>query len=315
MPFQSVVNVELGFGIPGTWFDDAPQRAQPSTLVSASATYNVVGATAYTVTTADPGDGSASLIAAAGGSGVFAGILMNPHVYATSGPTTGALNPTMTLPNQFMGELALTGTAIVTIPGPANIGDLVAYDLTTGQLISYPAQTVFTGSIAITTGILTVTALTAGTIAVGQLISGTGIPAGTYIVSAGTGHGAAGTYNTNITPSGAIASTTITANSLPPTAASFTGSIAVTTGVLTVSAVASGNIAVGQVITGTGIPANTVITGYTSGTGNTGTYTTNITPAAAITSTTITSDATAQVPNASIYRYQAAGQGVGVIRI
>lgn len=56
-------------------------------------------------------------------------------------------------------------------------------------------------------------------------------------------------------------------------AASFTGSIAGTT--LTVSAVASGTIAVGAPITGTGITANTVISALGTGTGGTGTYTLN----------------------------------------
>lgn len=57
------------------------------------------------------------------------------------------------------------------------------------------------------------------------------------------------------------------------TATSFTGAIAGTT--LTVSAVASGFLMVGDTITGTGIAANTVITAFVSGTGGTGTYTVN----------------------------------------
>jgi hypothetical protein len=51
----------------------------------------------------------------------------------------------------------------------------------------------------------------------------------------------------------------------------FTGSISGTT--LTVSAVASGNIAVGQTVYGPGIAAGTVITADGTGTGGTGTYT------------------------------------------
>lgn len=57
------------------------------------------------------------------------------------------------------------------------------------------------------------------------------------------------------------------------TATSFTGSISGTT--LTVTAVSSGFLMVGDTITGTGITANTVITGFGSGTGGTGTYTVN----------------------------------------
>lgn len=53
--------------------------------------------------------------------------------------------------------------------------------------------------------------------------------------------------------------------------AAFTGAIAGTT--LTVSAVASGTLAVGQVISGAGVTAGTTITASGTGTGGTGTYT------------------------------------------
>lgn len=315
MGFQTVVNNQLGFGVPGALFSDAPVRAQPAALNSASALYNVIGETAFTVVSADPGDGSAPLIAQAGGSGPFAGILMNSKVYATSGPSTGALNPTLVLPNETIAELLLMGDIIVALPGPANIGDQVAYDLTTGALSTFPKFAVFTGSIAITTGILTVTAVTSGVIQPGMPISGTGIPAGTYIVSNGTGTGNTGTYNTNIAPAGAISSTTITGVSQTPSAASFTASIAATTGVMTVTAVGSGEIQVGQVLYGVNVPPNTVVISLGSGVGGTGTY--NVTPpTVAVTSTTITADQTAQVPNASVYRFAPAGAGgLGVLKL
>lgn len=56
-------------------------------------------------------------------------------------------------------------------------------------------------------------------------------------------------------------------------AASFTGSMSTT--VLTVSAVASGKLQVGQVISGAGIAANTMIISLGTGTGGTGTYNIN----------------------------------------
>jgi hypothetical protein len=70
------------------------------------------------------------------------------------------------------------------------------------------------------------------------------------------------------------------------TACSFTGSITATT--LTVSAVASGALAVGQLITGTGVAPATFITALGSGTGGTGTYTLG-------TSQTVASEAMATV--------------------
>lgn len=55
---------------------------------------------------------------------------------------------------------------------------------------------------------------------------------------------------------------------------SFTGSISGTT--LTVSAIPSGNIALGQFITGTGVTAGTQIVQFLTGAGGTGTYQVNI---------------------------------------
>ena len=79
-------------------------------------------------------------------------------------------------------------------------------------------------------------------------------------------------------------------------AGSFTGSISGTT--LTISAVASGAIAVNQVITGTGITTGTTVTAFISGSGGMGTYTVNISQT--VSSTTITTSALQlQMPPAS----------------
>lgn len=64
----------------------------------------------------------------------------------------------------------------------------------------------FTGSISGTT--LTVTAVSTGTITKGQIISGTGVTAGTKIIALNTGSGGTGTYE--VTPSQTVSSTTIT---------------------------------------------------------------------------------------------------------
>jgi hypothetical protein len=57
-----------------------------------------------------------------------------------------------------------------------------------------------------------------------------------------------------------------------------------TTGVMSVSAVAAGTLAVGQIITGTSVPSNTTITALVTGTGTTGTYSVSQIPASLITS-------------------------------
>lgn len=69
------------------------------------------------------------------------------------------------------------------------------------------------------------------------------------------------------------------------TAASFTGSIAATT--MTVTAVASGTLAVGDVVTGTGILPGTTITALGTGTGGTGTYTVSVSQTVASTGITV----------------------------
>ena len=65
---------------------------------------------------------------------------------------------------------------------------------------------VVTGAISGTT--LTVSAVTNGVLAVGSIISGTGVTAGTYITAFGTGTGGTGTYT--VSASQTVASTTIT---------------------------------------------------------------------------------------------------------
>jgi hypothetical protein len=71
-----------------------------------------------------------------------------------------------------------------------------------------------------------------------------------------------------------------------PQTASVTGAIAATT--LTVSAVSSGALHVGDVLSGTGITAGTYITAFVSGTGGTGTYTVSDSQTAGSTTVTAT---------------------------
>jgi hypothetical protein len=79
-------------------------------------------------------------------------------------------------------------------------------DLSNG--VSVPATTgVVTGSITLTT--LDVTAVTSGVLSIGQVISGTGVTAGTRIVGFLTGTGGTGTYTIDV--SQIVLSTTITA--------------------------------------------------------------------------------------------------------
>lgn len=89
---------------------------------------------------------------------------------------------------------------------------------------------------------------------------------------------------------GALAAGTVLGKRVHATAAaSVTGSIATTT--LTVTAVGSGALSVGQTLSGSGVTAGTKITALGTGTGGTGTYTVDTSQTAS--STTITATAAA----------------------
>lgn len=111
-----------------------------------------------------------------------------------------------------------------------------------------------TGSIA--GDIMTVTAVGSGTVVPGATISGTGVTTGTKVGAQISGTpGGIGTYyvsNAGMT----VASTTISG----------------TYGTMTVSAVGSGSIDVGAVISGSGVVTGTRVTALGTGTGGTGTY-------------------------------------------
>ena len=147
--FQSTVNIWSAAGVVGELAFDGPMRAFPYNLFS-SGTPNLVG-NAYTVTSGgnpEPSGNKRSWAGTAtvGGTGVFAGILVNPKDYASYGTTgaNGPLAPTLVLPDYSIGQLAITGEYWVNLPGPANIGDLVTYDPLTGNLNSITPTTKFT---------------------------------------------------------------------------------------------------------------------------------------------------------------------------
>jgi hypothetical protein len=183
-------------------------------------------------------------------------VVSGPYVYAL---TSDLVPSVIGVLNSSAGQVKITdnGVNVYLVDG--------AYRYT--WRISSPANAVFTGSVSTTT--LTVTNVSSGTLAVGQSLYGVGVSAETVITALGTGTGGTGTYTINL-------SQTVTARSLNSTAtgAKFTATIAGTT--MTVSAVASGVIYLGQTIQGTGVTAGTVVTALGTGTGGTGTYTISV---------------------------------------
>jgi hypothetical protein len=137
-----------------------------------------------------------------------------------------------------------------------------------GQTSNVAASTAsVTGSIA--GNVLTVTAVGSGVLVTGETLSGTNVTTGTMITGQLTGTtGGIGTYTVSVQQT--TASTTISG----------------TYGTMTVSAVGSGALAVGDVLSGSGVTAGTYITALGTGTGGTGTYI--VSPNTVVTSTTVT---------------------------
>lgn len=207
MAFQSTVNLNQAFGVPGEIINNGPVRSAPYSLLSDDAAYNIIGATALTVVSEG--------VAKAGGTGVFAGILANPKSYATSGTTSGALAPTLTLPNYTAVESVYMGEMVVTLPAAAAIGDLVTYNTTTGALATLVPTATFTAAQSTTT--LTVSAITAGNLGVGSVVN-TGASLA-RIVALGTGTGGTGTYIVDVSQT--VSSGAMTANSVPASGFAF----------------------------------------------------------------------------------------------
>lgn len=218
MSFQSTVTATQAIGVIGDLLSDAPLIADVATIVSGDAANNIIGR-AFSITTGavQAGPPSNATIVQAGGTGRFFGILANSKVYASQGAGGDPLAPTLTVPNQTIGEFISAGELIVLLPAAASIGDLVYYDNTTGVL-GTTAPT-FTGTGAIATTTLTVSAATAGSIGVGTILSGANVTPGTIVTALGTGTGGTGTYT--VSPSQTAASAAIAAPSVAPSGKTF----------------------------------------------------------------------------------------------
>lgn len=308
--FQQTVNVYNPLGFVGDLAFQGPTRAIGANIDS-SGVPNLFGY-AYTFTdpaTADPALASPNgATVKVGGTGIFAGILVNTKENVLNGVTGNPLGASLALPDNSIGEFLQMGYCYVNLPGPANPGDLVTYDPLTGALNSITPETAFTGTIAAGDGdaaaVLTVTALTSGALAVGQLITGPGLEGGLYIAALGTGLGEEGTYTLNSVTQGAVTpAVSMKAASVPAPALSVTATFA--TNVMTVASVVSGEVRIGTQIFGAGIPDNTVVTGYGTGAGGTGTYTLNQTVGTITPAIAVTGPANLLVPNCTVERYQA----------
>lgn len=142
--------------------------------------------------------------------------------------------------------------------------------------ISSPSSAVFTGSLSGTT--LTVSAVTNGALGVNQALFGSGILSETIITALGTGSGGVGTYTVN-------RSQTVSSELMNSTSVGAVVTASISTTTMTVTAVTSGTLYLGQTVQGTGVTAGTIITAFGTGTGGAGTYT--VSASQTVSSTTI----------------------------
>lgn len=131
MTFQSTVRQDQTTGIVGEVLFDGPTRAKPINVNSSGATPNTIGK-AFTYITGQDEEAAAG----SAGGGAFAGILVNPKVYASQGTPAGSLEPTLDLPDNTNAELLTMGSIVVnlTIVGTGAIGEGIFYVDATGEL-------------------------------------------------------------------------------------------------------------------------------------------------------------------------------------
>lgn len=260
----------------------ATYDAGPGGLVAGLAGV-IVGNFAWVVAPTDPnGTGQ---IANSTGFGNVAGIVANE----TQGLDTIFLSDAgMIIPQGLAVVLYTQGDFWVVNGGStfASVGQKAFALFATGAAIfgaagsTPPAAASVTASIAASTfsvtgsisgDLLTVSAVGSGTVVAGATISGTNVVTGTQIASQVSGTpGGVGVYALNIAQGRNIVSETISG----------------TYGTMTVTAVGSGALAVGQSLSGTNVVAGTSITQLLTGAGGNGTYVVNNNTV--VTSTTVT---------------------------
>lgn len=177
----------------------------------------------------------------------------------------------------FWATLAAGGSVVPGATLYARYSDgAICSALPTGASVTGEMGASFTGVLA--AGVLTSSSVT-GLISVGDTLAGVGVTTGTTIVSQLSGtNGGAGTYQTSADQT--LASVAMT---------SFSN-------VLNITAVGSGALAVGDAVTGTGIPTGALILSQLSGTpGGVGVYTLDLDAAAYAASTTVTVVAGAEI--------------------
>jgi hypothetical protein len=170
----------------------------------------------------------------------------------------------------------------------ANLFDGSVVPAASGSFPSYPSGSAgaFSGWIS-AAGVLTVTSVASGSLGVGMLLAGIGVPINARIASLGTGTGGVGTYNLSLP------------NALP----TFTIQASLNGTQMTVTS-ANGILAVGQLVAGTGITSPVYISALGTGSGGAGTYTL---------SAAVTTESTETITVGGVYTESLTGTAAGSV--
>lgn len=179
--FQTAVNLTLPNGVPGEIAYGVPFNGLA--LIPTSATVGNKFGYAYTRTAASDTD------CIVGGTGEFAGIAA-----LSKSVIGGAIEDgdSFVIPINTQANFINVGAIRVDLAAAANIGNFVQFDNTTGAIEAIEETAEFTAAQATT--VLTVSAITKGSIGIGSVIKLVGDIIGS-VISLGTGTGGTGTYN------------------------------------------------------------------------------------------------------------------------
>lgn len=257
--FQTQINADPAYGIEGDWSSANPRfsmLAGPGRLIAGPAGVKV-GRFAW----ANPN----GVVSNSGGQGRLGFVHRDQRSFITDwlAQTTLTVNPGLEMGLHVKADVwaRFAAGAKPDQKVYANYADGTAYAAATA---TPPQAASFTAAIAASTGaftgsiegnVLTISAVGAGVAVPGGIIAGAGVVAGTQIVDQIDGTtGGIGHYHVNY----------------PQTIASE--ALTETYGTLTVSAVASGALGVGDLLAGAGVTAGTQIMALGTGLGQTGTY-------------------------------------------
>ncbi|WP_321905133.1 structural cement protein Gp24 [Paraburkholderia tropica] len=94
------------------------------------------GAGTYTVSASQTV--SSETITASGGTNlVFAGLMVNPKEATLWGTAAGTLAPTLAIPDNAQADFSVMGDWVVAVSTACNVGDYIAYNVSTGALSTY----------------------------------------------------------------------------------------------------------------------------------------------------------------------------------